>query len=299
MKIGLLTNKEDSYFCRQFAKELSEFDSKAILQIIKPSKCALELENSKPQLLYDNQTLKEIDYYIPRILPRSMSFDFEIIKHIEHTGQRLINNTKTFEHSKNRFSAMQHLKRLEDIKVPKSLLIKNRKQLKNTLDENFELPVMLKTLSARPRGLDSIYIDNLKNAELFLDINFMFESFFKRDQGIIIQEYLPQNPNISNHCVIIAGQIEECFSQQKYILGDKNFDPRHKEFKRLELSENDKNQMIKIAKTFNMDFGLISYIETQESKYFYNVNPVFDPEKYEKDYGLNIISRLIRSCIFH
>ena len=62
----------------------------------------------------------------------------------------------------------------------------------------------------------------------------------------------------------------------------------------IEVSDDRKDLVLGIAHYFNLDFGVISTIETENGPLFYDINPIPNIEMIEKVYQIEVIPKLLR-----
>ncbi len=297
MKIAVICEKESPYIVEALLKALHRYNSDSTVHVFSNSDCFLSLDNDEKKLFLGNFSDEHFDFFIPwNRLSEGTGFYFEILKHLEQKNRALLNNSMTFLNCKNRYHILQKLSLINDIKIPKSLLINDKSKLKKTIGQLSEYPVVLKTLTPINKGLDSVFITELKQAELFLDLNYMFSHILKRDKSIVIQEYLEKKADQTFHCLILGGQVIFSYGLNQYLFNSMGYAPlKTNPFKNIQLEEKEEKEILNIASLFNLNFGLISFFDTENDRYYYNINPLPDIEKMELDYDTPIIARLINS----
>jgi len=300
MKIGILTKSENNYLVKRL-KELASttYQNQIEIIVLDPSKFCLTIETEKSVFFYKDQILDALDYIIPLLKPDCGEFNYNILKHFEHTKTRIINNTDTLLKCKNRFCILQNLKGIKGIKIPKTTIVQHSYDFKEGLKYTGNLPVLLKTSIPKNNVLDCVFLNDLSKADMFIDINFMFNKLINKDQSILIQEYIHNSEGKAYNYFILNSEIIAGYISQDYLLGNDNFEVLSRNNNEIMTSDAEYSDLVlKVAKEFGLNFGTISFLKSNNQAIFFDVNPLPDIEKIETDYKIDVSARLLRNLYF-
>ena len=295
MKIAILSRKSKTYFNDKFIEAANRYSNSNLeIKILDPFAFQLYLENNESSLFYKEEVITNIDLVIPRINGSSIDYGISVIKHFEKTGAKIINGSEILAKCKNKFEILQKLQAIEGIKIPKSVMIKSPKELKSAISFVGGLPVVLKMSSDNNKSLGSILINDTNCAESFLDMNFMLDNFTQIGQSVIVQEFIDNSLGKSVSHLFLGGKIILSYINKLTIVNNMGCPPINPEIPDItELSGHTKNLIIKIAEKFQLEFGIISILESSLGPFVFEVNPLPDVEKFEKIHKIDIVSKLI------
>ncbi|HBH18594.1 MAG TPA: hypothetical protein DDX14_06625, partial [Cyanobacteria bacterium UBA9579] len=140
----------------------------------------------------------------------------------------------------------------------------------------------------------SLLVNNISYAESFLDINLMLDNFTQIGQSIIVQEYIKDTSGRSTNHVLLGKDILASYTNTRTIVNNMISNPVNPETSDIiELSDQNRNLILKVREQFQLEFGIISLLESSLGQFIFKVNPLPDIEELEKIHKLGIVSKLI------
>jgi len=295
VKIVILSRKTKTYFNDKFIEETNRcFKSDIEIEILDPVNCQLCIENGNYLVFYKNRHINNVDILIPQLSGSALDYGVKVIKHFEKSGIKVINSSDVIDRCKNKFEVLQQLQDIKGISIPKSILIKNPKELKSAVNLVGGLPVVIKMTSVDNKSLGSLLVNNISYAESFLDINLMLDNFTQIGQSIIVQEYIKDTSGRSTNHVLLGKDILASYTNTRTIVNNMISNPVNPETSDIiELSDQNRNLILKVREQFQLEFGIISLLESSLGQFIFKVNPLPDIEELEKIHKLGIVSKLI------
>lgn len=291
MDIFILARKSGTHFNKKI-ESCGKSDNIKV-EVIDPLACELLLDGLNSQVIYNGKPLKNPDYVIPRMGRNILSYGMTVLKHFEMMGVPTINSSYAITNILNRYEYLQQLSSHKKLQVPKSMLLRKSNQIKNAMEKVQGPPVILKMLSGKDK-LGAMLIDDPKSAESFLDVNSIMGGFGQLGQDIVIEQFIKETEGKSIHLLVFNGEVLGGFyklkafnaKQSSLLLGDKTTNLITPDSL---MSE----KAVLACNILNLDFALVSFLESIDEPIIYEININPEIEIFEKDSRLQIPAKIV------
>lgn len=300
MKIAILSGKKNTYFNKKFCDGITDlYGSNIRTEIINPMDCVVVMDDNNPKLYVKGKELNKIDIVIPRIDADCLDYGVCIIKYFEKLGIPVINGSQVFVKCRNKFEMLQNLSMLKNIKIPKTLLVKDNRGLDQVIDLIGGLPAIIKTTRLGKNNLGAVLISKSDYADAFLDLEFLFSGFIRCDQNIIVQEFIRGAIGRSFNYLVMGNKITNAFVSKRTLANNITFDALRNNIRsQIEITEEVREFVLNIADDFGLEFGMISMIDVNQGRFVFKVNPLINIEEIENNYDVDIMSKFLRYVLY-
>lgn len=166
----------------------------------------LVVENGVLDLYYNNYRIREVDAIIPRIGATATTYGAAVVRQFELMGIYTVTMSEALLRARDKFKCMQHLASA-GIAVPKTMLANLHDFPEQTLEEQFEQPLIVK-MKESTHGLGVILSENYKNAQAIL------EAFHRLGQETLLQEFIKEASGSDIRAFVVDGEIVGAMRRQ-------------------------------------------------------------------------------------
>jgi len=183
------------------------------VRVIDYVNCDIVLDAENPKIIYNGQTLSNIDAIIPRIGSGHTAYGAQIIRQFKSFGVYSTLSEKALLEARNKIASMQILSGA-GILIPKSLISNNSLFFDDIMQELDDERVVIKLVNGT-HGLGVVLAESHKQATSIM------EAFTKSKSKVFMQEFIEEAGGADIRVFIVNGQIEGTMKPTIEPLSDK------------------------------------------------------------------------------
>lgn len=195
MKVAILTILPDTYSVKSLSEEgyLRGHDIKVINYL----KCSMQVRADQSTLIYEGETLKNIDVVIARISSGYTLIGCSVVRQFEAMGVYCVNGSLGIARSKDKLRSLQIMAR-KGMRIPPTSFSHSTSDLNSLIQSVGGAPVIIKLIEGT-QGIGVVKADTKQAAESVL------EAFRGLNANMIVQEYIEESEG-SDIRVFVVGE---------------------------------------------------------------------------------------------
>lgn len=291
MHILILSRKPNAYFNKKI-EQLAK-SSNIEVSIIDPLNCELKLQGPKSQVMINNKPVRQPDFVIPRMGIAVIDYGLYVLRHFELMNLPVLNSSMAINNLLKRYEYLQILASHPEIQTTKAILIRKASQIKDAIQSVDGPPAMLKLISSNNK-LGALLIDKISTAESYLDVNSIMGGIGQVGQSIIIEEFIKESNGRTINVLVLNSEVIGCYYKVKAFSLKQSASLITKETEGFTVPDKEIEQMaVTAANQLNLDFALISFLESVDGPKIFEVN--FNPqiEIFDKNPAFQIAAKVL------
>ena len=169
------------------------------VRIVDHMRCDLKISNSRLEVFYQSEPLRDIDAVIPRIGASATSYGAAVIRQLEFQGIFSVVRSEALLRSRDKRSCLQFLV-ANGIPVPDTMATSDPLNIPHAINRLGSDAVVIKLLSGT-HGIGVIKADDANTAESII------EGFLRLKQKIILQKFIEESKGRDIRVFIVDGQV--------------------------------------------------------------------------------------------
>lgn len=197
MKIAILSRNKKLHSIRRLLHEAKK--AKIQCDVIDPLDCQLVVNGRQSCIRVGNQTLPHYHAVLPRIGASITDYGLAVVQQFESLGTYVLNGSRGIAESRDKMKCLQILNQA-GVQVPPSVLTRNLKSVKSSVDAVGGLPVVLKLLKGT-QGL-GVMLMNLP-----ISVGSVMDTLRALDQDAIIQRFIAEGAGRDYRAFVIGNRV--------------------------------------------------------------------------------------------
>ncbi len=282
MKIGLLSKSSENYSNSRILEEAQSLNLDIIH--IDYTNCDLILNNEKPDILYNGQSLSQLDAVIPRVGIYKSIYGMAVLRHFEAMHVYSLNSSLGIARARDKLRTLQILSK-KSLPFPNSAISNDSLNASKLLDKVGGTPVIIK-LTEGLQGKGTVLAETKQSAKSII------EAFGLTNTSLILQEFIKESIGTDVRVFILNGKVigsmirssnGEDFRSNLHLGG---------EAKKVKLTPREREIAVKAAKEFKLNVAGIDILRSDNGPLILEVNSCPGLEGIERAMDKNI-ARLI------
>lgn len=293
--IGVLrtTDPENDSFVKRLSQEVAKIGLSTIVQEIFIGQSSLVIDD-RGKLVFHYQ---EQGFELPRIILSRLgatdsSYGLYVLNHLgKLPWVKVINRVEAVSIARDKFRTLQLLSE-NGFKVPRSMLLGDRVDLAQAIDQIGSFPVIFK-LNKGTYGIGVMIVDSMPSAKS------VFETLAQLNQKIMVEEYLSDEPGVDYRLFVVGHKVVSAMKRIAQIKGE--FRANIAQGGRGEVFDPPKDlikQALAIRDKIGLDIAGIDFVYSNSHGFIpieVNASPLM--RELEKATGHNVAAEIIRYCL--
>lgn len=283
MKIAILSKGPKNYSTMRLVEAAEARGHEAV--VVNHAKCYMDIESNKPNILFEGNSLADVDIVIPRIGQSITSYGSAVIRQFEMMRKYCSVSSLALVRSRDKLRSMQILAR-SGVNIPKTVFAREGEYTEELLETVGGAPVVIKLLEGT-HGIGVVLAETKKAAKSVID------AFYGLGANILIQEFI-EEANGADLRVIVVGDRVVGAMLRKGAEGDFRSNlHRGGKAQPAELTKKEANVAIKAARTLGLNIAGVDIIRSQKGPLVLEVNSSPGLQGIEQQTGEDIAGEII------
>lgn len=281
MKIAILT-RVPGYSVKRL-KKVAEARGHEVI-IVKYPKCYIEIEQNKSTVLYEGQSLEDIDAIIPRIMPGLTQYGSAIIRQFEMMGVYTTVKSIAVMRSRDKLRTIQLLSKV-DIGIPNTIVSRETTEV-NDLIDRVGLPMIIK-LASGTHGSGVVLAETRKVARSVI------QAFYVTEVSILLQEFIEEAAGSDIRAFVVGGRVVASIKRQSL---DDDFRANIHQggiAKSIKLTDEERRIAIKAARAMGLPVCGVDLIRSKRGPLVLELNSSPGLEGIEEATGRDVAEKII------
>lgn len=209
LRIALLTQNPANYSSRRLIEAATARDHR--IEAIETSRCYLNIDVRKPEVLYDGRALPHFDAIIPRIGSPLTAYGLAVMRQFEMTGAWCLNKAASIGAARDKLHALQVMAR-KGVAMPVTAFAKSPKDTDHVLSVVGGAPLVIKLLQGS-QGRGVVLAETAQAASSVIS------AFRDLEADILVQEFVAEAGGSDVRCFVIGNHVVAAMRRQAK-LGD-------------------------------------------------------------------------------
>lgn len=209
LRIALLTQNAKNHSSQRLIEAAQSRDH--VIEAIETSRCYMNINVRKPEVLYDGRVLPHYDAVIPRIGAPLTAYGLAVVRQFETTGAYCLNRSAAIGASRDKLHALQLLAR-KGVPMPVTAFAKSPKDTDHVLSVVGGAPLVVKLLQGS-QGRGVVLTETNQAAASVIS------AFKDLDADILVQEFIKEAGGADVRCLVIGNKVVAAM-MRKAKLGD-------------------------------------------------------------------------------
>ncbi|MED5579978.1 MAG: RimK family alpha-L-glutamate ligase [Nitrospinota bacterium] len=254
-------------------------------EILDPYQFLLNINKDSLSLKYSNEYFNGADIFLPRLGACKSDYSFNLLRHLEFSGYRVVNNTKSISIARDKIFTQQFLA-FNGFPILKSSISPNPEFLKSALDNVGGVPVIMK-LPRSSQGNGVMKISKINESQSIADVMWNIK------QNIIIQEFISNEPNSDIRVLVVGNKV---IGSVRRMVPKGEFRSNHNRggiFKEFKMNDEIEALSIRVASVCGLEIAGIDFLETENGFVILEVNSAPGFKGIEEIQKNDIATRII------
>ena len=255
------------------------------VKVVDHAKCDLLIKQSKPEVHYNGEVLKDIDAIIPRIGASVTFYGTAVVRQFEMMNVFSAVESQAIVRSRDKLRSLQILSR-DGIGMPKTLFTNHSKDVKSSVKKIGGAPLIIKLLEGT-QGLGVVLAETEKAAESVL------EAFRGLKARIIVQEFIKEAKAADIRAFVVNGKVVGSMKRQGKEGEFRSNLHRGGTATIIELSKEEEEVALKAAASLGLAIAGVDLLRSDRGPLVLEVNSSPGLEGIEKATGNDIAGSII------
>lgn len=204
MKIAILSRNSSLYSTRRLV-EASETRGHDV-DVIDYLRCYMDITSQNPQVLYQGDTLADVDAVIPRIGTSRTFYGTAVVRQFEMMDIFVANASQAISRSRDKLRSLQILSK-HGIGLPVTGFAHSTKDIEGLMNIVGGAPLVIKLLEGT-QGIGVVLAETPQAATSVI------EAFRGLDANILVQEFIAEAKGADLRCFVIDGKVVAAMKRQ-------------------------------------------------------------------------------------
>jgi ribosomal protein S6--L-glutamate ligase len=284
MHIAILSRNKNLHSIRRLLQEAKK--ARIHCDIIDPLECEIHVDGTLSKIMVAGKALPRYDSILPRIGASITDYGLAVVKQFEIMGVPIVNGSRAIAESRDKMRCLQVLTSA-GLKVPRSVLSRTPRGLKNAVETVRGMPVVLKLLQGT-QGVGVMLVHSP------ISLGSVVETLHGLDQDVIVQQFIAEGAGRDFRAFVVGNRVvatmmrtapEGEFRSNIHRGGEGSLVTLPKEFERA---------AVRAAQVLGLQIAGVDLMESIEGPLILEVNSSPGFEGIEKATGLNIARFMVQ-----
>ena len=258
-------------------------------KVVDPLQCMLLLDQPRPRIFYKGRKIVKADVVIPRIGASGSHYGLSVLKTFESRGIPVLNDAAAVAVARDKFMSLEILAR-NKIAVPRTLLVRNPRDLDAKLDLLGDLPIVMKLME----GTHGVGVMLAENRDA---VHSIISSFWDLGKNIFLQRFVSESKGKDVRAFVVGGQVVAAMRRTAKMGEFRSNIHRGGQGERVELSEPYVRSALRAAKVLNLRVAGVDLLESRDGPLVMEVNASPGLQGIEAATGVDVASAIIRYAV--
>lgn len=284
MIIGILTRyiRNPGYAERRLIEAATKRGHE--VRLIDHSKCYVQIEQDKPQVLYEGEPIVGLDAVIPRVGASITEYGTAIVRQFEMMGVYTTARSIAITRSRDKLRSLQLLSKA-GVGIPQTIFSRESQDVDDVI-ERIGLPMIIK-LAIGTQGHGVVLAETRKAAKSVM------QAFRVNNTSFLIQEFIKESAGTDIRAFVVGGQVVA--SMKRRSLDDDFRSNIHQggEGSSIKLTDEEKKDVLKASKAMGLSVCGVDLLRSDRGPLILEVNSSPGLEGIEKATSRNVADRII------
>jgi len=262
MKIVILSRGPSNYSTRRLVEAAIARGHSA--KVVNHANCYVDIERNKPAILYNGQSLENVDIVIPRIGQSITSYGSAVVRQFEMMRVYTPVSSLALVRSRDKLRSMQLLAR-SGVGIPKTVFARQAKETDELIEKAGGAPVVIKLLEGT-HGIGVVLAETRKAAKSVI------EAFYGLGANILIQEFIEEAHGADIRVIVVGERVVGAMMRKGPEDEFRSNLHRGGESLPVELTKKEANIAIKAARTLGLPIAGVDIIRSKRGPLVLEVN---------------------------
>ncbi len=254
--------------------------------VIDPLECQLVVDGKKSGIYVGPKALPRFDAILPRIGASITDYGLAVVKQFEALGMYTVNGSASIAQSRDKMRSLQILTHA-GLRVPRSVLTRTPRGLKQSVERVGGLPVVMKLL----RGTQGV---GVMLVSVPVTAGSVFDTLQDLEQDVIIQQFIAEGGGRDYRVFVIGEKVVGTMMRTAPSGEFRSNLHRGGEGSIIKLPKTYERAAIRAAKTLGVEVAGVDIIESKSGPLILEVNSSPGFEGIEAATGLNIAGMIVK-----
>lgn len=285
--IAILSRKRSLYSTSRLLEAARKQGHRGI--VLDTLRCNLILERSRPRMVFRGVEVRGVDVVIPRIGASITNYGLAVVNQFDMMGVPVVNASGPIARSRDKLRAMQLLAQ-SGIDVPRTVMARDRKNIRQLLDEVGGLPAIIKLIRGT-QGVGVMIAQSLPEVQSILD------TFSALDQDIVLQEFVSESKGRDIRALVVGDRVVGAMRRQARRGEFRSNLHRGGRGKPVELSAEWSEAAVKACQVIGLEIAGVDMLESKEGPKIMEINSSPGFEGLEKATGIDVAGAIIEHAV--
>ncbi|HOO83617.1 MAG TPA: 30S ribosomal protein S6--L-glutamate ligase [Prolixibacteraceae bacterium] len=284
MKIVILSTNPKLYSTKRLV-EAGEKRKHQML-VIDHTKCDIIIEKKKPQVIYNGESINDVDAVIPRIGASVTFYGSSVVRQFEMMKVFSATESQALIRSRDKLRSLQILSRA-GLGLPKTAFTNYSKDVDRVIEHVGGAPCVIKLLEGT-QGVGVVLAETHNAATSVL------EAFHGMKARVIVQEYIKESNGADIRAFVVDGVVVGAMKRQSKEGEFRSNLHRGGTATRIELTDDEENAALKAARVLGLGIAGVDMLQSNTGPKIMEVNSSPGLEGIEKATNVDIAQKIIR-----
>jgi len=284
MKIVILSTNPKLYSTKRLV-EAGEKRKHQML-VIDHTKCDIIIEKKKPQVIYNGESINDVDAVIPRIGASVTFYGSSVVRQFEMMKVFSATESQALIRSRDKLRSLQILSRA-GLGLPKTAFTNYSKDVDRVIEHVGGAPCVIKLLEGT-QGVGVVLAETHNAATSVL------EAFHGMKARVIVQEYIKESNGADIRAFVVDGVVVGAMKRQSKEGEFRSNLHRGGTATRIELTDDEENAALKAARVLGLGIAGVDMLQSNSGPKIMEVNSSPGLEGIEKATNVDIAQKIIR-----
>lgn len=283
MKIAVLSRKRTLYSTARLVEAGEERGHE--ISVIDYLRCYMNITSRRPQVMYQGESLRDIDAVIPRIGATYTFYGASVVRQFEMSGVVTANESEAISRSRDKLRALQILSR-EGIGLPTTSFAHSTKDTAALIKVVGGAPLVLKLLEGT-QGLGVVLAETSKAATSVI------EAFKTLDANILVQEFIGEAGGADVRALVVGDKVIAAMRRQGAPGEFRSNLHRGGRAESIELSEQERANAVHAVQALGLNVAGVDLLQSKRGPLVLEVNSSPGLEGIERATGVDVAAAII------
>jgi ribosomal protein S6--L-glutamate ligase len=279
----LLSRKRSLYSTSRLVQASRARGHRAL--VLDTLRCNLVLEPGRARMTFRGVEVRGIDAVLPRIGASVTHYGLAVVNHFQMMGVPVVNDASGIAQSRDKLRCLQVLA-ARGIDVPRTVMARDRKNIRALLEEVGGLPAIIKLL----RGTQGV---GVMIARSLPEVQGILETFSALDQDIVLQEFVAESRGRDVRALVVGDKVVGAMRRQARRGEFRSNIHRGGSGQPVELPAAWAKAALKAARVVGLSVCGVDMLETEAGPKVMEINSSPGFEGLEKATGLDVAGAII------
>ncbi len=284
MRLAILSRNKNLHSIRRLLEEARRM--RVECAVIDPLECQLVVDGKKSGIYVGPKALPRFDAILPRIGASITDYGLAVVKQFEALGMYTVNGSASIAQSRDKMRSLQILTHA-GLRVPRSVLTRTPRGLKQSVERVGGLPVVMKLL----RGTQGV---GVMLVSVPVTAGSVFDTLQDLEQDVIIQQFIAEGGGRDYRVFVIGEKVVGTMMRTAPSGEFRSNLHRGGEGSIIKLPKTYERAAIRAAKTLGVEVAGVDIIESKSGPLILEVNSSPGFEGIEAATGLNIAGMIVK-----